>query len=87
MAQTGSLIVQFWNRITSVVGWLCGCSHRRTTFPMTARNDDLTVDSKIPPKATYVVCLECGRHIAYDWTTNRPDSRKVSAQERPKRRD
>lgn len=34
--------------------WLFGCSHRRTTFPLTK-------------KRTYVVCLECGREFQYDW--------------------
>ena len=39
--------------------WLRGCAHRKTTFPMTLQSH------------TYIVCLECGRRFAYDWTTMR----------------
>jgi hypothetical protein len=49
--------------------WLYGCSHRRTTFPITLRAG-LSVDGQQSTQAeTYVVCVECGRHFAYDWTT------------------
>ena len=30
---------------------LCGCLHGKTTFPITLQ------------ASTYVVCLECGRHL------------------------
>jgi hypothetical protein len=46
--------------------WAFGCSHRKTTFPMT-----------VPAKAgagelkTYVTCLNCGRDLAYNWNTMR----------------
>lgn len=36
---------------------LFGCSHRRTTFP-------LTRDRK---KETYIVCLDCGKEFSYNW--------------------
>jgi hypothetical protein len=42
-----------------------GCSHARTTFPMTPRGND----SKSDRPGTYVVCLDCGREFAYDWKT------------------
>jgi hypothetical protein len=41
---------------------LYGCSHRRTTFPMTLR-------AKSTHAETYVVCVECGRQFGYDWST------------------
>ena len=46
---------------TALLNALFGCSHRRTTFPLTApgRNGRLT--------ATYVVCLTCGTEFEYDW--------------------
>ena len=46
-------------RLMNLAAWLWGCSHRRTTLPMT--HDD----------ETYVVCLECGRQFAYDWARMR----------------
>ena len=43
---------------------LYGCAHRRTGFPMTVEQPDGRSE-------TYVVCLECGRHLGYDWSTMR----------------
>jgi hypothetical protein len=34
---------------------LFGCSHRKTTFPVTTRN------------GTWVTCLDCGKRFPYDW--------------------
>jgi hypothetical protein len=56
-------------RLLGIAGWLHGCSHRRKTFPFTplpARRRNAGVRAE-----TYVVCLDCGRHFAYDWTTMR----------------
>jgi hypothetical protein len=40
---------------------LLGCSHRRTTFPLTpTRKSGRT-------RETYVVCLDCGTEFEYDW--------------------
>ncbi len=41
---------------------LFGCSHRRTTFPLTARR----VNGASHP-GTYVVCLDCGTEFDYNW--------------------
>lgn len=38
------------------------CHHRRTTFPVTPGR----VASALPK--TYIVCLDCGRELPYDWT-------------------
>jgi VWFA-related protein len=38
---------------------LYGCSHSQKAFPITLGTE------------TYVVCLVCGRHFAYDWATMR----------------
>ena len=44
--------------LQSLIDTLFGCSHRRTTFPITpARQRD----------GTYVTCLDCGKEFAYDW--------------------
>jgi hypothetical protein len=43
-----------------------GCSHKRTTFPITpSRRSQLTPEGT--RKGTYVVCLDCGKEFAYDW--------------------
>jgi hypothetical protein len=42
-----------------------GCSHRRTTFPITpARRGTISGPAK---SGTYVVCLDCGKEFAYNW--------------------
>jgi len=40
-----------------------GCSHKKTTFPITRTGRSATDG----PKAAYIVCLECGREFDYDW--------------------
>jgi hypothetical protein len=50
---------------------LMGCSHRRTTFPITpARKAGF---SAIPGQrhSTYVVCLDCGKEFGYNWSEMR----------------
>ena len=55
--------------LSSVATWLFGCSHRRTSFPMTVRNP--SSDNRRDGAETYVVCLDCGQHFAYDWAAMR----------------
>jgi hypothetical protein len=42
--------------LQSIFNALFSCSHQRTTFPLTRAS------------RTYVVCLDCGREFAYNWT-------------------
>ena len=51
--------------------WLFGCAHRNTSFPRTAAAPGPGVEGQCSPAETYIVCLECGLHLAYDWTTKR----------------
>ena len=59
------------SQLADLVEWLFGCSHRRTTFPITLPTGARKAGADSGETETYVVCLECGRHIAYDWTTMR----------------
>jgi hypothetical protein len=67
---------------TGLTGWanrLFGCAHRKTAFPVTlpAR---LGADGQILTQAeTYVVCLECGHHISYDWGAMRAGEKRGEA--------
>ncbi len=56
--------------LSTMVTWLFGCSHRRTSFPMTLRHGS---GSRRPPQGmeTYVVCFDCGKRLAYDWVAMR----------------
>ncbi len=54
--------------IQSILNVLFGCSHRRTTFPLTPGRRN-TAFSAAPANrhGTYVVCLDCGKEFAYNW--------------------
>jgi hypothetical protein len=54
-----------WNTLLNA---LFGCSHRKTTFPLTPRRKLACTGG---PAETYVVCLNCGTEFAYDWQTMR----------------
>jgi hypothetical protein len=48
---------------------LFGCSHQRTTFPLTpGRRTPAPGAARL---GTYVVCLDCGKEFAYDWESMR----------------
>lgn len=52
--------------LAKMVSLIFGCSHGRTTFPLTPRADRST-----PAHATYVTCLDCGKEFKYDWDAMR----------------
>lgn len=54
--------------LEKLINALFGCSHRRTTFPLTpARRVGTTYASASGRHGTYVVCLDCGKELAYNW--------------------
>jgi hypothetical protein len=57
---------------------LYGCGHRTTSFPMTLHRAMRAAGQQASQSETYVVCLECGRHLAYDWATMRITSRSAA---------
>ena len=42
-----------------------GCWHSNYSFPMTVRNGRRSRAASVT--GTYVVCLDCGRELPYDW--------------------
>jgi hypothetical protein len=49
---------------------LMGCTHSRTTFPITpARKVGFSTSGQ--SHGTYVVCLDCGKEFAYNWADMR----------------
>jgi hypothetical protein len=50
--------------IDKLLDLLFRCSHKRLSRPVTP-----TSARGAPRKATYVVCLDCGKHFAYDLKT------------------
>jgi hypothetical protein len=50
----------------SLLNAMFGCSHKRTTFPITpARRSQMSGETS--RRGTYVVCLDCGKEFDYDW--------------------
>ena len=49
--------------INSLLNGVFGCSHRRTTFPLTPARKF----GKSTRNGTYVVCLDCGKEFDYNW--------------------
>jgi len=45
-----------------------GCWHSHYSFPMTIRRKNLRGQSAASITGTYVVCLDCGKELPYDWT-------------------
>lgn len=54
------------NMIANLVDVLFGCSHKRYTFPITAKGAARHT-AAASATGTYVVCLDCGKEFAYDW--------------------
>lgn len=60
------MIAWFVNLLHSLVNLFFGCSHSRTTFPITpSRRTQLS--SEVSRQGTYVVCLDCGKEFDYNW--------------------
>ncbi|HEY1239931.1 MAG TPA: hypothetical protein VGF16_05210 [Bryobacteraceae bacterium] len=71
-----------------VVNLLFGCSHSRTTFPLTPTRK--SAGQPVPGVSrfgTYVTCLDCGKELAYDWQEMRVGGpvapRKPAAEAQP----
>ena len=50
--------------ISKLLDAVFGCWHQRYSFPMTVRSGSAGGAQR---KATYVVCLDCGKQLPYDW--------------------
>jgi len=46
----------------ALLNYLFGCSHKRTTFPLT-----LAAKFSNRQRTTYISCLNCGVEFVYDW--------------------
>jgi len=52
--------------MVSFIDMLFGCSHKRLSFPLTAKKSRRS-STTAKPTGTYVVCLSCGKEFPYDW--------------------
>jgi hypothetical protein len=63
-----------------------GCSHQRTTFPLTPMRRNAAPGAT--RTGTYVVCLDCGKEFAYNWKEMRlgqPVSSRAPIEAQPTR--
>jgi hypothetical protein len=55
--------------LANVWDTLFGCWHKNYTFPRSIRRGQGSQVSSVT--GTYVVCLDCGKELPYDWNTMR----------------
>ena len=60
--------------LDKLVDVLLRCPHRHRTFPIKLRSPKTGKRT-----GTYVVCLDCGAELAYDWERMRLTSRDLRA--------
>ncbi len=53
--------------LAGVLDVLFGCTHKRYSFPITSKLGTRRTKAAMLT-GTYVVCLDCGKEFAYDWT-------------------
>lgn len=53
-------------KISDMLDVLFGCSHKRYSFPISAKPGQRRSQAA-SVTGTYVVCLDCGKEFAYDW--------------------
>lgn len=51
--------------LSRVVNAFFGCWHQHYSFPITMKNGQRSRAAF--PTGTYVVCLDCGKELPYDW--------------------
>ena len=65
--------------LSSVFDSLFGCSHQRTTFPMTPKRPSARLGA-------YVSCLDCGKEFAYNWNEMRMEQKPAAVAPPPSTR-
>jgi hypothetical protein len=65
MPDHGERIAPVLCMLEALLNYFFGCTHQRTTFPLTPAAKLGSAARK--RQGTYVVCLKCGVEFAYDW--------------------
>ena len=53
--------------LNALLNALFGCTHERTTFPLTPVVKIGVATPRPAINGTYVACLDCGQEFRYDW--------------------
>ncbi len=51
--------------MTTLFDTIFGCGHNHCSFPITVRSRSRSQAANLT--GTYVVCLDCGKEMPYDW--------------------
>ena len=51
----------------SLVDALFGCTHKNCMFPITVKPGRPYCSHQTTTAGMYIVCLDCGKEIGYDW--------------------
>ncbi|HLK48512.1 MAG TPA: hypothetical protein VKT49_10275 [Bryobacteraceae bacterium] len=62
--------------LKTMIAAFFGCSHQRTTFPLTPKPGSAAVE-------TYITCLDCGKEFLYDWGEMRRGKAAAPEQKAP----
>ena len=62
--------------IFNLIDMVFGCWHKNYSFPITAKGNKRR-SSAASVTGTYVVCLDCGKELPYDWKEMRIVSPEV----------
>ncbi|HEY3771018.1 MAG TPA: hypothetical protein VGN44_20255 [Candidatus Angelobacter sp.] len=65
-------------KIVKILDALFGCWHKQISFPQTSKPGQRRIKAALQT-GTYVVCLDCGTELAYDWK----NMRVLSPNEKP----
>jgi hypothetical protein len=57
-------------KIVKILDALFGCWHRQISFPQTSKPGQRRIQAALQT-GTYVVCLDCGSELPYDWKNMR----------------
>ncbi|MCW5964635.1 MAG: hypothetical protein KIT83_11400 [Bryobacterales bacterium] len=74
--QLRSLLIRLVDRLSV-------CSHRKTTLPMTRWVGATGNQQRGATGDMYVVCLDCGRTLAYDWKRMRVGKQRAGRESSP----
>lgn len=67
MNQSNLVSNAFRANMGRLANWLLSCPHRTTTFPRTLRANEGSTTGQSVRTETYIVCLDCGIRLPYDW--------------------
>lgn len=83
MKKTRTVGDRLRSMLVAIVDRLSICSHRKTTLPMTRWVGAMADTQRGASGEMYVVCLDCGRTLPYDWKKMRVGKQRAMQDKPP----